>query len=135
MKNILEDREEVDYVEDLKSEYISSNTLKIAATIKYDSEEITHNILEVLQEDIKKLTNDAAKQEQIKRLIHKSTELVLTHTTEIIKEMEEDIREEFPYVTEIDLEQSEKNIRQDYMGLIPLSTDEQSSEQPPVNKS
>lgn len=135
MKNILEDREEVDYVEDLKSEYISSNTLKIAATIKYDSEEITQNILEVLQEDIKKLTNDAAKQEQIKRLIHKSTELVLTHTTEIIKEMEEDIREEFPYVTEIDLEQSEKNIRQDYMGLIPLSTDEQSSEQPPVNKS
>ena len=75
------------------------------------------------------------KREQIKRLIHKSTELVLTHTTEIIKEMEEDIREEFPYVTEIDLEQSEKNIRQDYMGLIPLSTDEQASEQPPVNKS
>jgi hypothetical protein len=125
----------VDYIEDLKSEYISSNTLKIAATIKYDSEEITHNILEVLQEDINKLTNDAAKREQIKRLIHKSTELVLTHTTEIIKEMEEDIREEFPYVTEIDLEQSEKNIRQDYMGLIPLSTDEQGSEQPPVNKS
>lgn len=42
----------MDYIQDLKSEYISSTSFKIAASVKYDSKELYDNILEVLEADI-----------------------------------------------------------------------------------
>lgn len=50
---------------------------------------------------------------------------MLTHTTEIIKDMEEEVREEFPAVTQIDLELDLTNIHKDYRGLISLETDDE----------
>ena len=125
VRYILEDREEVDSVETLKTEYLSNTSFKISATIRYDSEEISDNITEVLETDIQAITSDPQKQKAIRMLISKSTELVLTHTTEIIREMEADVQKEFPHVREIDLEQSKTNISKDYKGLIPLDSEEE----------
>jgi len=55
----------------------------------------------------------------------KATKNVLLQTNEIIQTMEDSVREEFPYIQEIDLEQSQDNIIKPYKGLISLSSDEE----------
>ena len=125
IKEILEDRDGVQNIEDIKSEYISGDRLKIAATIKYDLQEITENVLNEMEEDIKKTSSDPFTQAEVRKISEKSIGLILSYTTEIIQDIERDIVEEFPYVTEIDLEQSKDNINKAYEGVIPLTSDEE----------
>ena len=96
--------------------------MKISATIKYNSKEVAKNILEVFEPDIQKITLIPAQQEQIRALIVKSTDLLLTHTTEIVRNMEEDVQRAYPNAIEIDLEMAKSNIQSEYEGVVSLSS-------------
>lgn len=120
--DILRGRDEVSDIADFKTEYIGDDAVKISAAVKYNSKEIANNIIEVFEDDIKKLTLDQKKQQEIRQLLMKSTDLLFTHTTEIIKNMEEDVQREFPNATVIDLELSKSNIKAEYQGKVSLST-------------
>ena len=120
--HIMENREEVSEIADVKTEYIGTESMKISATVKYDSREIAKNIIEILEPDIQKITNDAKKREDVRNLLIKSTDLLLTHTTEIIRNMEEDVQRAFPNATEIDLELAKSNIKTEYEGVVSLTT-------------
>ncbi|OMJ84137.1 hypothetical protein SteCoe_14829 [Stentor coeruleus] len=120
--NILKDREEVSDIADFKTEYIGDQSLKISAAVKYNSKEVANNIIEVFENDIKKITQDPLKQQEIRELLVKSTDLLFTHTTEIIKNMEEDVQKQFPNATEIDLELAKSNIKTEYEGVVSLTS-------------
>ena len=107
---ILKDREEVAEIADVKTEYIGTGSMKISAAVKYDAREVAKNIVETLEPDICRISINAKQQQEIRNLLVKSTDLLLTHTTEIIKNMEEDVQKAFPNATEIDLEMAKSNI-------------------------
>lgn len=125
IKNMIEDRDEVDAIEELKSEYVAMRAVKIAATVKYDLKEIAENVVTELEPDIRVASVDPIIQAEIRKLVEKATGFTLTYTTEIIHTIEEDIQKEFPYIVAIDLEQSKKNITKEYAGAISLSSDEE----------
>jgi hypothetical protein len=125
IKNMIEDRDEVDAIEELKSEYVAMRAVKIAATVKYDLKEIAENVVTELEPDIREASVDPIIQAEIRKLVEKATGFTLTYTTEIIHTIEEDIQKEFPYIVAIDLEQSKKNITKEYAGAISLSSDEE----------
>ena len=120
--NILKNREEVSEIAEVKTEYIGTDSMKISATVKYDSMEISKNIIEILESEIQSISNDIKKQQEIRKLLIKSTDLLLTHTTEIIKNMEEDVQNIYPQATAIDLEFANSNIKTEFKGIISLST-------------
>lgn len=128
MEKILKDRTGVGEVEYIKTEYFSNNKLKIAAMIQFDHEEISENILKELESDIALAVKDPVHQRRLTKLSKKAIVKVLSYTTEIIEDIEKDITKEFPYITQIDLEQSMGNISKEYAGLIPLSSDEEDEE-------
>lgn len=132
--NILKDREEVAEIADVKTEYIGTGSMKISAAVKYDSREVAKNIIEILEPDICKISHDSKKQQDIRNLLVKSTDLLLTHTTEIIKNMEEDVQLAFPNATEIDLEMAKSNIKNEYRGMVSLTTSESDDERPSLKK-
>lgn len=125
IKTMLEDRDEVAAIEELKSEYVAMREVKIAATVKYDLKEIAGNVLTELEPDIREASVDPFIRAEIRKLVEKSTGFTLTYTTEIIQNIENDVRTEFPYIVEIDLEQSKDNIIKEYAGLISLTSDEE----------
>lgn len=127
---ILEDRDEVTGIEQLKSEYVAMREVKIAATVKYDLKEIAENVLTELEPEIREASVDPYIRAEIRKLVEKSTGLTLAYATEIIQTIEADVRKEFPYIAEIDLEPSKDNIHKDFEGLIPLTSDEEDSDSP-----
>lgn len=125
---ILKDRDEIADIAEFKTEYIGNDSVKISASIKYNSMEVAKNIIEVFEKDIQKITSDPAKQEEVRQLLIKSTDLLFTHTTEIIRNMEEDVREVYPNATEIDLEMAKSNIKREYQGMVSLSSDDEAGQ-------
>lgn len=121
----MEGCEGVQIVDDIKSEYISTNKVKIAAKVKFDLQEITQNILTEMEPDIRNATADPLVQAEMRKLLEKSIGMMLTYTTEIIQDIEKGLKKDFPYLSEIDLEQSEDNINKDFEGLLTAPSDEE----------
>lgn len=129
LKNLMEDREDVDGVDTLKTEYLGTHTLKISANVKYDFEEISEKLVLALEKEVAQIGKTENQRELIRKILVKSSDSVLAHTTDIIKDVENDIKKEFPHITEIDLEQSKSNIHEPYRGLMSLTSSESESEE------
>ena len=112
-------------IDDIKSEYISTDKVKIAAKVKFDLQEITQNVLTEMEPDIRNATADPLVQAEVRKLLEKSIGMMLTYTTEIIQDIETDLKKDFPFISEIDLEQSKDNINKDFEGLLTVDSDEE----------
>ena len=131
---ILKDRVEVAEIADVKTEYIGTGSMKISAAVKYNAGEVAKNIIKTLEDDIRNTSSSEKKQQDIRKLLEKSTDLLLTHTTEIIKNMEEDVQKAFPNATEIDLEMAKSNIKSEYEGVVSLTTSSSDDERASLRK-
>mmetsp|Transcript_29124 Transcript_29124/g.28838 ORF Transcript_29124/g.28838 Transcript_29124/m.28838 type:complete len:171 (+) Transcript_29124:646-1158(+) len=125
VKKILEDRDTIQKVEGLKTEQLSSKSMKLYMDVVYNAKEITENIIEVLEDDISQISTDPEIQKKIRKLIGKSNDLLITHQTEIIKDMEEDVKKKYPLISQIDIELSSKNINPAYEGVVTESDDDE----------
>ncbi|CAG9315713.1 SLC30A9_1 [Blepharisma stoltei] len=125
VKKILEDRDTIQKVEGLKTEQLTSKSMKLYMDVIYNAKEITENIIEVLEDDISQISTDSEVQKKIRKLIGKSNDLVITHQTEIIKDMEEDVKKKYPLISQIDIELSSKNINPAYEGVVTESDDDE----------
>jgi hypothetical protein len=115
---------------EFKAEYMGEDSVKIFAAIKYNNKEIANSMINVFENDIRSITEDAKKQEEIKKLLLRSTDLLFTHTTELIKNMERDVQKEYPNASEIDLEIANSNIKQEYQDKISLSSSSEDEDAP-----
>lgn len=101
-------------MDDIKSEYIGEEKVKLAAKIKFDLQELTQTVLTEMEMDIQKVTTDPLARAELRKLFEKSIGYMLTYTTTIVQDLEDDLKKVFPNVLEIDLEQSLDNIHKDY---------------------
>ena len=110
MKNIIQSVKKVASVEEVKSEYIGNDTLKMSATIVYDAKNISQNVINQLNDDIDRLYPDKKSKEKVHKLLEKITEITLKETSLVISNLENQIQQEFSQVVEVDLEVSKSNI-------------------------
>ena len=111
---MLEERDGVQFIDDIKSEYIAADKVKLAAKIKFDLQELTQSVLTEMEIDIQEFAKDPLERAELRKLFEKSIGYMLTYTTTIVQDLEDDLKEAFPYVSEIDLEQSLDNIHKDF---------------------
>jgi len=104
----------VQIIDDIKSEYIAADKVKLAAKIKFDLQELTQNVLTEMEVDIQQSATDPLVRAELRKLLEKSIGYMLTYTTTIVQDLEDDLKKDFPYVSEIDLEQSLDNIHKDF---------------------
>jgi hypothetical protein len=104
----------VQIIYDIKSEYIASDKVKLAAKIKFDLQELTQNVLTEMEMDIEQFAKDPLVRAELRKLFEKSIGYMLTYTTTIVQDLEDDLKKVYPYVSEIDLEQSLDNIHKDF---------------------
>lgn len=128
IKTILEDRDTILRVEGLRTESLSSGSVKLYVDVVFNSAELNKNVLAVVKPDIEAISSDPVMQANIRRIVVKSMEILLTHTTEIIKDMEEGVKKDHPNVKIVDIEQSQKNINPKYEGVVTDSEDTEESD-------
>lgn len=104
VKGIMQDRDEVSDITEFHSEYISSTDIKISARVKYDDEEIFEDVLAELKDEIALISPDLEIQAKIKQIAEKACILALKSSAEVLEEMEDDIKSQFPNAKLIDLE-------------------------------
>lgn len=114
IKKILEEREGVQIIYDIKSEYIASDKVKLAAKVKFDLQELTQSVLTEMEMDIQQFAKDPLVRAELRKLFEKSIGYMLTYTTTIVQDLEDDLKKVYPNVSEIDLEQSLDNIHKDF---------------------
>lgn len=112
INSILAAHKDISLVESVKTDFLGNESLLVSTTVKFDSQMIAQSIVKRLEY---KLTGTKA--QALEELIIKSSELTLTHTTEIIAGAELDIKQQFPQISDIELEQSKANILEDYKSL------------------
>ena len=121
VKQILEAQDHIAAVQAIKTEYLGTQSLKISAAVRYESDAVAEKVVGVLADEIQRLAQNPHQQEQLVKLLKKSSCIAITHTTEVVKELEAAIREALPNVVDIQLEQSKANIREEYRGVIPVT--------------
>mmetsp|Transcript_1770 Transcript_1770/g.3816 ORF Transcript_1770/g.3816 Transcript_1770/m.3816 type:complete len:413 (-) Transcript_1770:2168-3406(-) len=104
VKGIMENRDEVLGITEFHSEYISSTDVKISARVKYDDVEIFGDVITQLDSDIKAISPDPEIQAKIRQITSRACSLALKSSAEVIEEMEDDIKSQFPNAKLIDLE-------------------------------
>jgi hypothetical protein len=104
VKGIMQSRDEVLDITEFHSEYISSTDIKISAKVRYDDEEIFDDILIELNDEISAISSDPEIQLKIKQITAKACTMALRSSAEVIEEMEDDIKSQFPNARLIDLE-------------------------------
>ena len=118
---LLSNQAEVSEIQDFKNEYIGANAMKISALVKININEINRKILIHLDQKIAKITPDVKKQKEIKDIVTNSNTILLTNITEVISDMETDVKSKYPSIVDIDIELSKSNIAKEYEGIIPIT--------------
>ncbi|CAG9316901.1 SLC30A9_2 [Blepharisma stoltei] len=98
----------------LKSKYLNSTEYSIAIDIAYDPKKISSSVVEELKSDIEQASKGRS-EEEIKQLITKATEFVLVKTDEFNRGLKIEVKQQFPDVADIDIEQ---------LKIRPISKDE-----------
>lgn len=101
---IMQNRDEVSGISEFHSEYISSTHIKISARVKYDYEEIFEDVLTELNDEISSISSDPEIQAKIRQIAARACTLALKSSAEVLEEMEDDIKSQFPNAKLIDLE-------------------------------
>lgn len=122
IRGLLLSREDIDSVESIKSEYLGSHAMKVTAEIKYNTLGISEKVLLLLTNDISALARTPKQQQEIRKILEKGTDALLTHTTEVLKALEPALQEKYPHIIEIDLEQSKANVDSVYKGKTRFDT-------------
>ena len=115
--DILKNRKEINSVSDLKTRW-SNEILEISASVSYNQKALTRNIIRILDDDINKITSDKGDKDKLQQLLAKSTSTFIVEASEIVKNIEDDIRKAYPKVIFIDIEKGQTNINKDLQGII-----------------
>lgn len=110
---LIEKNKKVKSVEEIKTEMLGFEAMKISATIKYNSQAIGEEIINELGDKIDIVCKNPEDKEVVKKIIKKTIEETLSQTSQSIKDMEVVIYEKFPYVVDVDLEISKNKVFKD----------------------
>lgn len=106
IKQIIENNIEISKVDELKTNYMGPPEVRVAGLVKYNAAALKDSALLRLESEIKAAATSSQEELAIKQLVCKAVDLLLTHTTEIVEDIEEDIVDTFPEATEIHIEMS-----------------------------
>lgn len=117
--HVINDRENVADITHLKSVYLNSDQLSIQGTVKFDPQIIGEKVAGFLTEEAKKRGFDDERLQKVQELLVQATDETLTEMTECIRTAETSINMNYPFISQIDLEQGPTNIDKHYAQFIP----------------
>ena len=116
--NIINSNQSIERIVSMKATYYSSENIKLFVSLKYDYPTLREKILHAIEKDIDEITQEQEEREKIKGLIIKGSDISLTHITEILEDLENDIIEKFPGCKQFGVINSKSNINPEYKQLL-----------------
>ncbi|OMJ93360.1 hypothetical protein SteCoe_3716 [Stentor coeruleus] len=110
---LIEKNKKVKSVDEIKTEILGFDAMKISTTIKYNSQAIGEEIMNELKDEIDSMCKTPEDKDTINKIIKIAVEETLLQTSQSIKIMEILIYEKFPHVTDVDLEISKNKVIED----------------------
>ena len=101
---LIESRPGILRLSNIKTNYISSREVKLMAQIRFNLYYIKKRLLQDINHDLLASQLTEEERRRVESLLSNLVDLTVTHTTEVVRDMEEDLRKAFPNANYIDLE-------------------------------